>query len=144
MLDRPILKPPEAGVHPPPPGYRILHAEAEGLARLVAAAHGVALHHMAAPGRGPAVVARARHIAIYLAHVHLGLAPPQATALVHRDRTLLAYACRRIEDSRDDPVIDRRLDALAVAADALAGVLAALAACDLAPHLTVACCPETP
>ncbi|MCP8884285.1 chromosomal replication initiator DnaA [Devosia sp. XJ19-1] len=51
-------------------------------------------------------VARARQLAMYLAHVILG---ESLTAIGHafgRDRTTVSYACALIEDLRDDPAFD--------------------------------------
>jgi len=57
-------------------------------------------------------VARARHVAIYLAHVGFGLSYEEAGQLFGRDRTTAADACRLVEDRRDDPRFDASLDCL--------------------------------
>jgi chromosomal replication initiation ATPase DnaA len=62
--------------------------------------------------RSIARVARARQVAIYLAHVGFGLSYAEAGRLFGRDRTTAAYACRLIEDRRDDPRFDASLDCL--------------------------------
>jgi chromosomal replication initiation ATPase DnaA len=62
--------------------------------------------------RSIAQVARARQVAIYLAHVGFGLSYAEAGRLFGRDRTTAAYACRLIEDRRDDPRFDASLDCL--------------------------------
>jgi len=49
---------------------------------------------------------------MYLAHVVLGLNYREVGELFRRDRTTAAYACRLVEDRRDDPAIDIRLDML--------------------------------
>ena len=54
-----------------------------------------------APGRGLSSTARARHVAMYLMHTGFGLTFTTAGRLFRRDRTTVAYACERIEDSRD-------------------------------------------
>lgn len=59
--------------------------------------------------RGRAPVALARQTAMYLAHVHLGLSLERAGRGFGRDRTTVAHACRRVEDSRDDPSFERML-----------------------------------
>jgi chromosomal replication initiation ATPase DnaA len=51
--------------------------------------------------RGRPHVAFARQVAMYLAHVAWG-----------GDRTTVAHACGLIEDSRDDPMLDRSLELL--------------------------------
>ena len=77
-----------------------------------AAVFDVPLDELHAPTRGAAPVAFARQIAIYLAHVVFGLSYREAGGLFNRDRTTAAHACRLVEDRRDDPVIDDRLDML--------------------------------
>lgn len=52
------------------------------------------------------------HIAIYLGHVGLGLSQRQAQAGFGRDRTTVRYCCARVEDAREDAVLDRALDHL--------------------------------
>ncbi|WP_202396075.1 helix-turn-helix domain-containing protein [Stappia sediminis] len=65
--------------------------------------------------RGKADVAFARQVAMYLAHVVAGLTLTDVGKRFGRDRTTAAYACRLIEDRRDDPAFDRRLSALEAA-----------------------------
>ncbi|MEP9369610.1 hypothetical protein [Xanthobacter sp. VNH20] len=75
--------------------------------------------------RGRAPVTLERHVALYVAHVTLGV--PQGAVAVHfgRDRTSIAYACARMEQRRDAPEFDRALSALeACAAHAVAHGLA--------------------
>ncbi len=62
--------------------------------------------------RGPADVACARQVAIYLSHTCLGLSYAAAGSLFGRDRTTAAHACRRVEDLREDPTFDAILDYL--------------------------------
>lgn len=57
-------------------------------------------------------VARARHVAIYLAHVAFGVSLGAAAAAFGRDRKTVAYACRVIEDARDAPAFDAALAGL--------------------------------
>jgi chromosomal replication initiation ATPase DnaA len=57
-------------------------------------------------------IARARQTVMYLARVVLGFTYAEAGRLVGRDRTTAAYACRVIEDLRDDPDFDAKLTAL--------------------------------
>lgn len=52
------------------------------------------------------------HLAIYLAHVGLGMSQRQVQAGFGRDRTTIRYCCARIEDARDDAALDRALDHL--------------------------------
>ncbi|NRG19419.1 hypothetical protein HPQ64_17135 [Rhizobiales bacterium] len=65
--------------------------------------------------RGKAEVAFARQVAMYLAHVVAGLTLTDVGRRFGRDRTTAAYACRLIEDRRDDPAFDKRLAALEAA-----------------------------
>ena len=60
-------------------------------------------------------VARARQIAIYLAHVGFGLNYTHLSETFARDRTTIRHACCRIEDARDDLRLDRALDRLETA-----------------------------
>jgi chromosomal replication initiation ATPase DnaA len=65
-----------------------------------------------AASRGTQRVARARQIAIYLAHVGLGLSYTHLGEAFGRDRTTIRHACFRIEDARDDFSLDRALSIL--------------------------------
>lgn len=49
---------------------------------------------------------------MYLARVSLGLTLSDAAHLFGRDRTTAAYACRVIEDKRDDAAFDAKLAAI--------------------------------
>lgn len=62
--------------------------------------------------RGRAPVTLARHVALYVAHVTLGV--PRGAVADHfgRDRTSIAYACARMEQRREAPDFDRALSAL--------------------------------
>lgn len=76
------------------------------LTALVAAALGVDWRWLAAPSRGKASVAFARQVAMYLAHTVLALTYAQVGAAFGRDRTTAAYACRIVEERRDDSRVD--------------------------------------
>lgn len=60
---------------------------------------------------GPAEVL-ARQVAMYLAHVGLGLTFTEVARLFARDRRTVAYTCTLIEDRRDEASFDRALDLL--------------------------------
>ena len=64
------------------------------------------------PTRGEAYVARARQLAMYLAHVTFGLSLGAVGRHFGRDRTTAAYGCRQVEDRRDNPSFDFMLDRL--------------------------------
>lgn len=93
----------------------------EGCVRAVFALPGISLH---APRRGRAEVAQARQVAMYLAHVVLGLSLTDVGRRFGRDRTTAAHACRLVEDWRDDPAFDALASTLEEAVDAGLKVLA--------------------
>ena len=62
--------------------------------------------------RGFADAARAREVAMYLAHVACGLTMTDAGRLFSRDRTTVSHACEVIEDRRDDVNFNHALDLL--------------------------------
>lgn len=103
MLDRPA--PPHIAI--PHGGESLAELEA-----LVALAFRVTAAAMRAPSRGPAEVAFARQVAMYLACTRLGVSYTDAGAAFGRDRTTAAHACRLVEERRDDPRIDSVLDYL--------------------------------
>jgi hypothetical protein len=82
------------------------------LEEAAALAFGVPPDELRARSRRGAQVAFARQSAMYLAHVVLGLNYREVGELFRRDRTTAAHACRCVEDRRDDPTIDVRLDML--------------------------------
>jgi hypothetical protein len=83
------------------------------LARRLAAGHyQVPLAAICSPHRRSNLAARARHVAIYLAHVTLGRPLRAVAQEFRRDRSSVAYACRRIEDLRDRPAFDAALSRL--------------------------------
>ncbi len=73
---------------------------------LVGASLGVDVGELRRPSRGQARIAFARQTAMYLAHVHLGFSLERVGEHFGRDRTTVAHACKRIEDSRDRPGFD--------------------------------------
>lgn len=77
------------------------HAGARIAAAVAAAAGGVPVAAILSGQRSSAQVATARQIAMYLAHVCLGLSQAEVARAFGRDRTTVAHACRRIEDMRD-------------------------------------------
>jgi chromosomal replication initiation ATPase DnaA len=71
--------------------------------------------------RGSPAEAFARQVAMYLAHVGLGLSYTAVGGLFGRDRRTVAHACAVVEDRRDAAVLDRTLDLLEGAVRLLAG-----------------------
>ena len=84
---------------------------------LVESAFGITPLALHAPGRGAARVAFARQVAIYLSHVRLGLSYSAAGRFFGRDRTTAAYACRVIEERREESSLDSLIDCLERAID---------------------------
>lgn len=77
-------------------------------------------HHLEGTTRGKAPIARARQVAMYMAHIGWRMTLTDVGRLFGRDRTTVAHACEAIEDLRDDPGFDRRLDLLEKALRCLA------------------------
>jgi hypothetical protein len=89
----------------------------------VAAVFEVGIEELRAPTRGSARAAFARQVAMYLAHVGCGVSLTEVGHLFERDRTTVAHACSLIEDKRDDPDFDHRLDHLERAVSSLIDAL---------------------
>ncbi len=122
----PAIRPPAAvGYSPPPAAGRDHPTSSAVVEQLVMRAFGLELPTLVAERRGRAPVAFARQVAIYLTHVHLGLSLTAAARRFRRDRTTARHACRRVEDSRDDPDVDRRIEAVEIALDRWAGFVGA-------------------
>lgn len=79
---------------------------------IVAAAQGVPVEEISARGRRSAPAALARQCAMYLAHVVLGASYTEIGRRFHRDRTTVAYACRVVEERREDANFDRLLTSI--------------------------------
>lgn len=90
--------------------------------RTVAAAFEVEPELLRMPTRGNYRVALARQSAMYLAHVSCRLSFTDIGAVFGRDRSTVAYACRRIEQRRDDPVFDHAIGMLESIVRVLAGM----------------------
>lgn len=80
--------------------------------RAVSQVFAIQLVDLSQQTRGVAKVALARQVAMYLAHVSVGLNFTQIGELFERDRTTVAHACGVIEDRRDDPLFDTVLELL--------------------------------
>lgn len=57
-------------------------------------------------------IAFARQVAMYLGHVCLSYKLRELALYYNRDRTTIAYACRVIEERRDDPDLELVLNSL--------------------------------
>lgn len=97
----------------------------DAAALATAAAFAVPVGELQAATRRSAYVAFARQSAMYLAHVAFGVNLSAVGRAFGRDRTTAAYACRQIEDRRDDPAVDHVLASLESACRALRGRLTA-------------------
>ncbi len=82
---------------------------------LVSTAFGVPLNDMRRLSRGSPAAAFARQVAMYLAHIELGMSMTLVGGHFSRHRATVCHACRRVEDCRDDPVLDMALFYLAIA-----------------------------
>lgn len=58
---------------------------------------------------------RARQVAMYMAHVALGVSLSEVAKAFGRDRKTASHACRVVEDLRDDPTFDASLQAMETA-----------------------------
>jgi chromosomal replication initiation ATPase DnaA len=72
----------------------------------------VSVEDLFARTRGGARVAFARQVAMYLIHVVYRLSISDIAVAFGRDRSTASYACHRIEDLREDPLLDRQLSML--------------------------------
>lgn len=59
--------------------------------------------------KGPHEVAFARQIGMYLLNVVYDINLTRVARAFSRDRSTAAHACRVIEDSREDPILDRKI-----------------------------------
>lgn len=73
---------------------------------LAAAFYNLPSKELRRSGRCTDEISRARQIAMYVAHVVLGLTMIEIGKGFGRDRTTVVHACHLIEDLRDDPDFD--------------------------------------
>lgn len=78
----------------------------EGMIDIAAALFNVSGRDLRHPGRSTQAVARVRQIAMYVAHVVLGLTMLEVGRGFGRDRTTVLHACHLIEDMREDEEFD--------------------------------------
>jgi chromosomal replication initiation ATPase DnaA len=79
-----------------------------GLAQAVAAhAYGLSLAELGSRRR---IAARARQVAMYLAHVGLRLGLRETGRGFGRNHMAVVHACRRVEEAREDPGFDRTVE----------------------------------
>jgi chromosomal replication initiation ATPase DnaA len=94
-------------------------AAARRVEAIVASAFGLAPAALRGGTRGPAEIAFARQVAIYLAHTRLGFSYRDAGRCFRRDRTTARHACRHVEERREESRLDTLLDCLERAVDLL-------------------------
>ncbi|PSM18521.1 chromosomal replication initiator DnaA [Nitratireductor sp. StC3] len=73
---------------------------------IAAAIFAVSSKELRRPGRTALAVARVRQIAMYVAHVVMGLSMSEVGRGFGRDRNTVLHACHLIEDMRDDEEFD--------------------------------------
>ena len=78
----------------------------EVLPRLVAGVFEIDAALLFLPTRGSSAIARARQVAMYIAHVGIGLSLTEVGQMFQRDRTTVAHACQVVEEGRDDRDFD--------------------------------------
>jgi chromosomal replication initiation ATPase DnaA len=66
---------------------------------------------------------------MYLSHVVCRLSLSEIGAVFARDRSTVAHACGLVEDQRDDPILDAKLDCLERAVLALLAALSLPRSC---------------
>jgi len=76
--------------------------------------------------RGKASTARARQVAMYLAHVACELSLPAGGRMCARAPTTVAHACSRVEDARERPKFDRAIGMMERSVRAIVRTSAAL------------------
>lgn len=89
--------------------------EGDGLAKvlaLISRERKIPIRLLVHVSRCQADTARARQVAMYLAHVSKGISLTAIGTAFGRDRTTVSYACSLIEDLRDDTAFDAELDRL--------------------------------
>ena len=95
----------------------------------VVAIFGVDVGDLRSSRRGSPQVAFARQVAMYLSHVVCRLSLSEIGAVFARDRSTVAHACGLVEDQRDDPILDAKLDCLERAVLALLAALSLPRSC---------------
>jgi chromosomal replication initiation ATPase DnaA len=81
----------------------------------VAEVMGIRLTELCSDTRGDAKVAFARQTAMYLCHLVFAMRATEIAAVFGRDRSTAAHAIARIEEAREAPDVDRRLQWLEAA-----------------------------
>jgi hypothetical protein len=85
-------------------------------AKLAASHYEVTLADIGARTRRSHRATRARHVAMYLAHIAFGLNLAAIAVAFGRSRRMAARACALVEDARDDAAFDAALAGLEISA----------------------------
>lgn len=81
-------------------------------AGLAGYALGISPSCILAPGRSAMEIAKARQVAMYLAHVGFGMSLARVADAFGRDRSTVAHGCHLVEDKREDPSFDAWMETL--------------------------------
>lgn len=87
-------------------------ARARLAAGVAAYALGVRPEAILMPTRGSPATAHARHVAMYLCHVAMGMSLSRIARVFERDRSTVAHGCHLIEDRRDEGDFDAWIERL--------------------------------
>jgi len=79
----------------------------DGVIDIFSALFGIPGRDIRSRNRENRTVAQTRHMAMYVAHVVLGLTMREVGLGFGRDRTSVVYACHLVEDMRDDVAFDQ-------------------------------------
>lgn len=79
----------------------------ESMIDIAATLFGIPSKDIRRPGRAPLSISRVRQVAMYVAHVGLGLSMLEVGRGFGRDRTTVQHACHVVEGLRDDADFDR-------------------------------------
>lgn len=79
---------------------------------LTAFALGQRSEEILSEGRGRPAVSFARHVAMYLCHVALGMSLARVARSFEKDRSTVAHGCQQVENRRDDPDFDQWMEQL--------------------------------
>jgi len=87
-------------------------ALAQLVCAIVAIEFGVPSAGLISRTKGPAHMSFARQVAMYLMHVVFQIRIAKVSRAFTRDPSTASYACQLIENERDDPLFDQKLQKL--------------------------------
>ena len=62
--------------------------------------------------KGTSQISFARQVSMYLLNIVFGINASRVGRVFRRDRSTASYACNMIEDQREDPILDEKLNRL--------------------------------